>query len=176
MSKQIWLPPRVTHELREGTRRHAADIDKVTYADATCVRWTRELRRLDPLLRMVRANDRPVLGLQLVPGCYHIIRDNPSAPMTVTPICNNEGGYMEPPGSLLDRIKATDLQNKQVERMREKVILAEKAAAEKEKDEDYERICDTALEHWKAGSQVRISMSDHVPWSQNVAGRRGARR
>jgi len=171
---QIFVPPKVARELAEETRRYEADIDRVCHSDATCERWTYELRKLDPYLRMVKAPERPVLGLALVAGAYHIVRDNPTAPVTVTPVVNNEGLPMEPPGSLLEKLKGTDLQNAQVRRMREQVAEAERVAAVKQDEVDTERRVETAMEHWRARTQTRISFDPDHRWTQNAAGRKAA--
>ncbi len=172
---RIFLPPKVSRELREKSHRHDSDIDRVCSQDVVCARWTYELRKLDPFLRMVKAPEKPVLGLELVAGAYHVVRDNPTAPVTVTPIVGNDGLPMEPPGQLLEKLRMMDLQNAQVQRMREQVAEAERRAEERQDAADSARRVETAIDHYKARTQTRISFDRGHKWTQNVAGQKGKR-
>lgn len=173
---KLFLPPKVHASLLEERRQFAADLFNVTYVDDTCVRWNRELRRLDERLSMRRAYDTPVLGMPLEPGLYHLIRDCENAPPSVTPVRGPDGGFTEPPGGLLEQLKGMDMQNPNVVRMRARIQALEAERVERHKEELREERIDETLERWKAASETRVSFNPDAPWSQGVAGRRGAKK
>lgn len=166
----FWVPPKVAHELREETRAYQASLDLVCTTDRTCDEWDRELRRLDPYLKMRKAPDRPVLGMPLHAGCYHLIRDNPGAPPSVTPILSDEGGFRMPPGSLLEKLKSLDLQDGRVVQERRLFVEMEAKRQEKEKLDRREERQAHALDRWRAVSQASVSMNRDTPWAQNFEG------
>lgn len=173
---RLFVPPKVARELAEETRRFNAAIDTVCSTDRICDEWTRELRRLDPLLRMVRAPEQPVLGLPLHAGCYHVVRDNPGAPTSVvTPVLNEHGGFMEPPGRLLDQLKGMDLQDTRVERMRERIARTEAERAQRAKELAREERQEELRDRVNAAMRTSVSMNPDAPWTQNAKGRRGKR-
>ena len=173
---RIFLPPKVARELLEERQQFASDIDKVCHSDKTCETWTRELKRLDPLLRMVRAPEHNVLGLPLHAGCYHLIRDNVGAPPSVTPVLGPDGGFTEPPGKLLDELKGMDLWDTRVERMRERIQRAEAEREERQKLARRQEKVEEITERWDAATRTQISMNRDTPWSQNAAGARQVRK
>jgi hypothetical protein len=171
------VPPKVKREHRENTAQFAQAIRNATHEDATCAKWNRELERLDPLLRLVKGPDWLVIGTPLVPGAYHLLRANPGAPMSVTPIVDSEGrALMEPPGKLLEQLQGMDLQDVRVERMRERIRRAEAEREERRKVGVREGRRAEALERWRAVSETQVSMNRDTPWSQNAAGKRGAKK
>jgi hypothetical protein len=174
---RIFVPPRVVRELAQESRQWAADLDKVCHTDQTCEEWTRELQGLDSRLRMVRAPDRPVLGLPLYPGCYHVIRDNDygAPPSVVTPVRGPDGGFIEPPGRLLDALKEMDLQNSRVVAAMQARVAAAEAQQEREKANRHERKVDEIAERWDAATRTQVSMNPDTPWAQNAAGLRQVR-
>jgi hypothetical protein len=175
---RIFVPPRVARELAQESRQWAADLDKVCHTDKVCDEWTRELRGLDRRLRMVRAPDKPVLGLPLYPGCYHVIRDNDfgAPPSVVTAVRGPDGGFMEPPGKLLDALKEMDLQNPRVVAAMRARVAATEAAVEREKQQRHDEKVDEVMERWQAGTRTQVSMNPDTPWSQNAAGLRQVRK
>lgn len=172
----LFVPPAVAHALLEERRVYAADLARACHTDHVCDRWNRELRRLDPLLRMVRAPEMEVVGTPLVPGCYHLIRDNPDAPQSVTPITGPDGGFREPPGSLLEQLQSMDLQNPSVRRMRARVQQKLDEQQDRRREEIRGERQRDLLERWRAVSRTQVSTNTDTPWSQNVNGRRGAAR
>jgi hypothetical protein len=173
---KLFIPPKVAKELIEERRQFAADLEKVTYSDHVCEKWNRELRRLDPRLRMRRAFDKPVLGFPLEPGLYHLILDPGNAPPSVTPVRGPDGGFCEPPGGLLEQLKSMDMQNPDVLRMRARIQVLEEQRVERHKEELREERIDETLERLKAVQETRVSMNRDQPWSQNVSGKRGAKK
>jgi hypothetical protein len=167
MTKTLFVPPKVAKELMEERRQFAADLFKVTYVDDTCARWNRELRRLDDRLSMRRAYDTPVLGMPLEPGCYHLVRDNPDAPPSVTPVRGPDGGFCEPPGGLLEQLKSMDLWNVDVVRMRARTEALEQERIERTQEQlRDERVTET-IERARAATRTQVSMNPDVAWTQN---------
>jgi hypothetical protein len=173
---KLFIPPKVHKELVEERRQFAADLFNCTYVDDTCVRWNRELRRLDHRLSMRRAYDTPVLGMPLEPGLYHLILNPEDAPPSVTPVRGPDGGFCEPPGGLLEQLKGMDLQNVDVVRTRARIEALEKQRVERHKEELREERIDESLDRWAAVSETRVSMNRDTPWHQNAAGKRGAKK
>src|SRR4051812_33046097 len=102
---RLWTSPKVKPEHLDNTARFAQAIRNATHENHVCRKWNRELERLDPLLRMVRA-DHYVIGTPLVAGAYHLLRANPTAPLSVIPIVDPEGRPLpEPPGRLLEQLQ-----------------------------------------------------------------------
>jgi hypothetical protein len=172
---RLFLPPNVARELLDERRQFTAAIDRETYKDEVCHEWDRELSRLDPLLEMVRANECFVIGTPLVPGHYHVVRRNPGAPPSVFPVRGPDGEFTHPSGGLLEKLKTMDLQDTRVERMRERMQKSLDERQEREKQQAREERQEEALERWLAVSRAQVSMNADAPWSQNAAGRRGAR-
>lgn len=173
---RLFLPPTVARELLDERARYEADVTRACHSDHVCEQWNRELARLDPLLRMMRAPETEVVGTPLVPGHYHLIRINEGAPASVTPIRGPDGEFIYPPGRLLEQIKSMDLQDTRVERMRERTqrVLDERLERDKERlREERQR---EVLEKWWAASRTQVTTNTTVPWTQNHAGRRGARK
>lgn len=173
---RLFVPPKVARELLAERQKYVADLDAACHVDQVCKDWTRELRRLDPLLRMVRAPEYPVVGTPLLPGHYHMIRDNPGAPPSVTPV-RGPNGEVDPPGSLLERLKSMDLQDARVVAAREREQREVQASHDRDVQRHREDRDQNILEKWLAVSRTQISMNDSVPWAQNHQGtkRRGPR-
>jgi hypothetical protein len=169
---RLFLPPKVARELLEERSQFSADIEKVTHSDKTCEEWDRELKRLDPLLRMRRAPEKPVLGLPLHPGCYHLIRDNPGAPCSVTPVLGPDGKFTEPPGHLLEQLKAMDLWDTRVERMHRRIKQAEEERQERYERSISEQRREELFERLDSVTRAQVSMDRSIPWTQNANGRR----
>lgn len=177
---RLFVPPKVKQELRENTRQFAAAIKAATFEDAVCYRWNKELARVDPLLRMVknRSDDRWVVGTPLVPGAYHLLGlPRHGGPMTVIPIVDPEGiALPEPPGRLLEDLKAMDLQNTQVTDMRRRIKEEEARREERRAALVREQRQDQILEDFKNVTNASVSMNRDTPWSQNASGKRGVKK
>lgn len=173
---RIFLPPRVARELLEERHQFAGAVERGTYTDRVCEDWTRELRKLDPRLRMRRAYEYYVIGTPLLPGHYHYVRDNEGAPPTVQPITGPDGEWCEPDGSVLEKLKRSDLQNTRVTRDLEAGRLRVELEQEREKERIRAERQDELLQRWQAASRTQVSMNRDTPWHQNAAGKRGARR
>lgn len=70
----------------------------------------RELRSLDPYLRVVFITENAPMGVPgVVPGRWHVQRKNPGAPDSYLPILGPDGEYSEPSYKLIEDMKRNDL-------------------------------------------------------------------
>jgi hypothetical protein len=72
-------------------------------------------------------------------------------------------------------LRANDWHNADVLRDRDRARAEAERAAEKRREDDLERLNQDVLEHYLAGTRAQVSMNRDAPWTQNAAGRRGAR-
>lgn len=175
---RLLVPPKVAKELAEEQRGHLrAKLEAVfDFDDPVCKQWNPELKKLDGLIRIGRAKPMAyVPGYPVRAGFYHFLRDNPHAPPTVSAITGADDEWVEPDSGLLRKLQANDLQNPAVL----VAIAAEKERAREEEQRDKLRDRevrqDEILERWKAGTRTQVSMNPDVPWTQNAAGRKGAK-
>lgn len=168
----LFVPPTVARELLDERAQFTAAVMRGTYQDDLCKQWDRELKRLDPLLTMRRAYEAYVIGTPLLPGHYHLIRENPGAPPSVTPVRGPDGGFAYPPGNLLESLKRCDLQDVRVMAERKREMDRAEYALQRQKEHDREVRQDETMERWRAVSRTQISMNPDMPWAQNAAGLR----
>lgn len=179
---ELLLPRSVVREIakRKWAEQRAewrAQLDKMfDWNDPVCVAWSPYLRELCPQLRLGRAKGRAAEpGFTVLPGYYHWVRDNETAPPTVTPITGPEGEWREPDSGVLEDLAMCDLQNPKVfmrllaqREERERAIEEERAREREERQQEI-------LGRYLAGTRVQVSMNDHSPWTQNARGRRQRR-
>jgi len=171
----LWVPPKVARDLREETAEHnATTLNMFDLFGPFYDKWNRELKKLDPLLRLGKAKEK-AHAVGVIPGYYHLIRINPGAPLWTMPLHDSQGRFVEPTSRMLDQLRERDMQNMRVIRDRQKAIEEKAKQEEKDKANRIERLVDEGTERWKAYSQVRIPFNNDAKWSQNVAGRRGVK-
>ena len=172
----MWVPPRVALELRNSTLQHKAEVDNMVERFAGILAyWTAELKKVDPYLEMIFAPPNAnAVGLK--PGRYHVMRHNPGAPPSLIPVETESGGFREPDSGVFEMLAKGDLWRDGA--MDERRRLKERAemARQRERELDDELRREEIVERWKAATQTRVSMNRSAPWSQNVAGRRGAKK
>jgi hypothetical protein len=170
----LWLPPQVSRELRQSTLEYQAEVFAHARQSAFLDYWTRELKKIDPRLEMIKANDdATVVGL--IPGYYHVMLVLADGPPSLLPIMGDHGEFVEPTSRILDRLREGDLQNP--EAMRARRERDERAAAQRKRDaeRDAEDRVAQMVDHYKSFTETRVSLSKAAPWSQSVNGRRGTR-
>lgn len=177
----MWLPPTVSDEHLAGRREFEAELrDRMVRQAMLKVKgildeFNYELKRIDPRLEMVRAAEN-THGTPLRPGFYHIVRWNEGAPPSVMTIEGDNGEFVEPTSRVFEKLAREDLWDPENMRLlRQRQRLADEAA-EKLKIREREQRQEEMLERWVAGTRTFVSMNRDSPWSQNAAGRRGARR
>lgn len=175
----LLLPRNVQVEIQKdkwGQQRseHRAKLDLMfDFDDRVCKRWSRELKRLDPLLRLGRA--KPMAyepGWTIIPGFYHWVRDNETAAPTVTPITGPNDSFAEPDSRILEDLRRCDLQNPAVFGLLLEQRKAQEAERERRVEAHREERQEEILDRYLAGTATRVSMNDASPWKQSVKGRR----
>lgn len=172
----IWVPPAVSRQLKDNTREHNRRVlDMLQLSGRVQELWNRELRTLDPLLRIGKAKDRAhAPGVR--PGFWHLVRLNEHAPIWVQPLVGPDGGFVEPSMAMLESLRQSDLQNSRAVRARraqdEREAESRRNARVRADEERGEELRDRV----KAATQTSVSLNLDVPWTQNVDGRRGGRK
>ncbi len=170
----LYLPP---HVAAEENKRFFADITRnVTANDPVAQEWTQIVKQIHPDLWVVRAHNTVDADLPLRPGYYHVLKINPVdvAPVTVEAI-HDDGAWCEPNGRVIQNLLMGDLsQRRNRDRIAEQDRIVQEAVDKENRLRNQTRR-EELLERVKAATETRISMSGDVPWTQNAAGRRGAR-
>jgi hypothetical protein len=176
MPGEVWLPPRVSRELRGSMQARNAELREMFWWQTpVCQEWSRELQKIDPYLRLAHAKpDAQAPGV--MPGFYHLVRLNPSAPLTAMPL-HHEGRFVEPSSGMLDRLRESDLQNAQVVREQARRQVEAERAREREKAREDEERKEEIRDRLRAAQETSVSMNEDTPWSQNASAtaRRDAR-
>jgi len=156
----MWLPPSARE--REAMDIHKRQIAEGAIRDATAEYWTRELRKIDPNLALIKANEN-AQAVGLKPGYWHVMRAVDNDVTTLLPVVGDDGEYVEPTGRLLEMVKAGDLQNEQAMRARQE--FDRRRAAERERDRLRER------EERKEEMAERLSSMQNVSvgWRKEAA-------
>ena len=68
-----------------------------------------QLKQIDPLLELVKATENANPGY-LIPGCWHIRRNNETTVPTYYPIVDEDGNYKDPDMGDLERLRQMDMQ------------------------------------------------------------------
>lgn len=180
---ELLLPGTVARELQkerwqEERRRSRALVEALfDFDDRVCREWSKHLKKLDPYLRLGRAHPKAETDrFEVRPGFYHWVRDNPSTEPTVAVITTVDGGWCEPNSGLLRDLEQADMQNPRAAAAAlERRALAERAVAAEKARVGSARLEEMA-ERWRAATETSVSMNRSTPWTQNVQGRRGAKR
>jgi hypothetical protein len=178
MASRLWTPPKVAQELAESTAEHqAAVLSMFDFNYGSFDKWNRELKKIDPLLRLGKAKDK-ASAVGVIPGFYHLLRipESDRERLWTMPLHDGNYGFVEPSNAMLDALRRTDMQNPRVMRDFKKAQEDAEALEEKLKEEAHHRRVDQMYESWKAYSQVRIPFHNDAKWSQNVAGLKGVKR
>lgn len=147
------------------------------FDDPVCLEWNPVVQQADSRLRLGRG--RPQAWHPAVPvkaGFFHWVFDGESAPVTVVPITTPGGEFKEPDSSLLDVLRANDLQNPAVFRaIIARHARAEDDAAAREQAEHEDRV-ERMTDRLRLLTNATVSMNRDTPWHQNHAGKRGVKR
>jgi len=184
----LWVPPRVTRELKEESRRReAAAIDALDLAARE--RWVREINeqldRVVPGMFLAGCPDPAPLDLVAqgaLPGYWHLVwpgyHDGPLnvQPLTVggdgRPQLGGDGPRAEPGSWVFDALAQADMWNDRAMRERKR-IRAEAIREQRRREESEQRAFDEeCLERYKAVSRAQVSLNRGTPWTQNASGRR----
>lgn len=188
----VWVPPRVSAELAEESRRREAETAKAMLGDGR-LDWKKtfdaQLERIVHGMRLAFCPDPAPLDAVAqgaYPGRWHLVWPGYNGgplvlqplvidPATGRPMIGGEGAFVEPGSWVFDALAEQDLWSERVQRDRRRIRReAEEAKRKREQDERAERDRDV-LERWKAVSGTSVSMNRSTPWAQNYQGtkRRG---
>lgn len=184
---RLYVPAKTAREIEkekwaeQRARWRAVLSELFDFDDPVCQEWNPRLRDIDPLLRLGRARGRvqvPEFGWVRA-GFYHWVRDNDetgAAPTISQPITTTDDQFREPDSGVLEELRQSDLRHPLVwAELMERRGRAERAEEEwlaAEREERQAEIVDRFL----AATRTQVSLNRDVPWSQNHAGRRGARK
>lgn len=177
----LFVPPAVARGLREETARRTTEAMKAVRGEHIAG-WVddfnRELRAIDPALKLVWAPDPlPVdaVGSGARPGRWHVMRHNPGTVPSFLCIEDN-GEYVDPDSRVFDRLRRMDWWNAEVNRDRRRVQADLERARGKREAEELKQMDEQVIERYKALNTASVSMNRSTAWTQNRAGRRGAKR
>jgi hypothetical protein len=177
MSK-LWTPPAVSRELEQVAYESNAQIaGAVSHLKGRLDYWNAELRKIDHRLEMVWFDETAKEIPGVVPCRYHIIRKNEApSPWSVIPIQTAAGEYVEPDSGVFEMLLRDDMWSASAQRERDRHRRLAEAAKARQAERETEERQQEIYERVKAARDTFISMSRDTPWTQNAAGRRGARR
>jgi hypothetical protein len=185
----LWVPPKVSRELQEESRRREAEATKHLLKQEWMDKFNYELGRIVEGMQIFGVPDPAPLDLVAqggMPGYWHLawpsyhggplnIQPLVVDPVTGQPRVGGEGDRAEPGSWLFDWVARNDLWSDRVVRERKRIREeAERARARRLEQERADDVADI-LERYKAVSRTQVSMSRGVPWSQNHAGARAAK-
>lgn len=189
----VWLPPRVSRELQEEARRHEAETRRVMFTEAR-YSWKREfdaqLDRIVPGMKLCQCPDPAPLDAVAQgarPGCWHVVWPGyQGGPMQVQPMVidivtgkprlGGDGPPAEPGSWVFESLARGDLWNERANRERARIKREAEEARDRRRERERAAFDEECLEHYKAGTRTFVSMNRDAPWSQSVAGKRGAGR
>lgn len=185
----LWLPPErtparrpdpeVSDAHRTNTRLWEAQVLANMQQEGPVLDdWNRELRAVDPLLRLMKANVLSVCP-GVLPGFYHLVRlpdRSTNDIMMVAPLRDPHGNFVEPSFALLDALRACDLQNERAVMERREAIKQAQAAAERDAEREHEDRVNEGMELVRHYEDTTVSMTQDVAWSATNRGRRARRR
>lgn len=178
----VWLPPKVSRELaEESRRREAAALDAVDLAARE--EWVRvfnaQLERVVPGMFLAGCPDPAPLdlvGQGARPGYWHLIWPGfNGGPLNIMPLQGPGGERREPGSWVFDLLAEGDLWNERSNRERARVKRAAEEASARRLEQERRDRDEEVMERYLAATRAQVSMSRDVPWSQNSNGRRGAR-
>lgn len=167
----LLLPASVVRDVRGERMR---EIEMAHRTDV-CARFTKDLALIEPGLELVWWPQH-ASAPGFVPGRYHIIWHNPNGLGSVEPVVDEFGGYREPDSGLFELVRRSDMWDDRVVRDRKRITQAALDAKARAQQREREEIDEEVYERFKAATQTSVSMNRDTPWSQNAAGRRGAKR
>lgn len=115
--------------------------------------WDRELQRLDPRLSLVWVNENAT-SPGLVPGRWHIRRENEQTADSFIPVVGPEDEYRDMGSDVLERLKAADRWNDAVERERKRRAERAKRRAAHDRELRAEQRRDVMAETIRVASRV----------------------
>ena len=161
----VILPPEV--ELRMDLE---AQLEKMSRQQErhSYLRWfNQQLQFLDPYLELVKAAENSTEPA-LIPGFWHVKRNNPNDLPTFYPIHTQDGGFMEPHMGVLDDLRRWDTSRPGWLEEKRKAQTREFTKREEERQELMVTEMAERIRHYETPS---VSMKSG--WVNSVKGKRG---
>jgi hypothetical protein len=154
------MPPRFREEVE---RDRAAIISEVVEVEQTLREYTRELQKIDPHLRMIKAKPNADPEGPLKAGYYHVIRDAPGMPVYVTPLMWDNGEYREPGSWVYEHVQYEDLWNDRSQKAQRKRNKEFEKARQRQKDRDALARAAEYDERVKQANSTQILVKGGIP-------------
>ena len=172
----IWTPPRYENEIQRDQIR-AGVLQMVQRFSGVMDYWTQRFREElnEPRCECVFFPPHAEMKHGVKPGRYHFLRDNQTTIPTLIPLEAPDGTFCEPHSGHIEMLRDMDLQNPQVVRAHRERMEREEREAEQRKQHETEQRQEEIIDRFNAAFKTRVSFNRDTPWTQNVAGRRGAK-
>lgn len=180
----MWTPPTVSRELLDERQKREAEALRalrVEHQQKWVDDFNRDLERCWSGMRLVWCPDpAPVeaVAMGAQPGRWGILMPSQTGgPGSVKALTGDDGeSYVEPGSWVFDMLRATDWWNPEVRRDRERVQRQLAEAKEKRKQQERRERDEEMADKWKKLTTASISMNTSRPWTQNLNGRRYAKK
>lgn len=156
------------------TAQWNAQRERMTHRHSELREFDRELKDLDPLLSLVRAAPHAE-DPDLIPGFWHVKRENPIGMDTYLALKSADGGFSEPHSGFIEQLRRQDLQRDGAWDELMKRLTAEEDNRLKAQQETREELKQEFAERYKAHADPGVSMTD-TGWTYKKRGRRGRSR
>lgn len=131
--------------------------------------FDRELRAMDPYLSLVKASDTATEP-GLIPGYWHIKRDNPNDMATYYPLRGQDGEFVEPGSEHLEMMRRNDLTKPDNFKRLVREGEAHLKRIEDQKREVSDQRREEFAERLESKERAHVSMTDN--WTNSVKGKR----
>lgn len=128
-----------------------------------------ELQRIDPYLSLVKASEHATQP-GLIPGFWHVQRQNPETMPTYIPLTDPNGGFAEPASHHLEMLREADLQRPGAFREFQRKQEARVKEMERRKAAEAEQRVTEMAERISHLEVPKVSMSDG--WVNSVRGKK----
>lgn len=147
-----------------------SQLEKLNQRHEWLRHFDRELKAMDPHLSLVKASEQATEP-GLIPGYWHIKRDNPRTMATYIPLRGDKGEFVEPGSEHLDFLRRNDLQRPGAFKELMERVEATQKAREREQEVKAQQRREEMAERIEAMERPSVSMNGK--WTNSVKGVRG---
>lgn len=155
----LYLPGPVANEIARDRAEIATQYFEVK---GTLDHFNRELKQIDPRLRMVRAHDKVAEGSPMKASYYHILLDAPGHPTTVLPLQHDDGSYREPGSWIYPYLEENDMWNDRAMRASRNRQQRIREAEERQRDRERQDRVGEFNERWDSANRTSILVNRSV--------------